>query len=74
MLSSSPEKFGVAVSADALDIFELGISLLDPLPLGFVDLGFRLVFTTRGLLIGFGFGAYISRASLFLAEFDGVGT
>ena len=49
LLSSSPEKFGVAVSADALDIFELGISLLDPLPLGFVDLGFRLVFTTRRL-------------------------
>ena len=49
LLSSSPSEFGVAVSADALDVFELGISLLDPCLLSFVDLGFSLVFTTRRL-------------------------
>ena len=49
LLSSSPSEFGVAVSADALDVFELSISLLDPLLLSFVNLGFRLVFTTRRL-------------------------
>ena len=49
LLSSSPSEFGVAVLADALDVFELGILLLDPCPLSFIDLRFRLVFTMRRL-------------------------
>ena len=49
MLSGSPDKFLVAVSADALDVFELSISLFDPFLLGFISLSFGLVFTTRRL-------------------------
>ena len=49
LLSSSPDKFRVAVSADAIDVFELCISFFNSFLLGFIDLGFRLVFPTRRL-------------------------